>query len=65
MADVGIDLTTKIEHAYTVGEVNRAQSAWWHLLECKTSESVEAIVHNTGSYTEASCTLNNHHLPPQ
>ena len=63
MADVGVDLTPKIEQGHTVGEVKRAQSAWWHLLECITSDSVKAMVHNAGSPSKAWRTLNNHYLP--
>ena len=57
MADVGVDLTPKIEQGYTVGEVKRAQSAWWHPLECVTSDSVKAMVYSAVESFSCFCFL--------
>ena len=60
---IGVDLAPLTSQGFTVGEIKRAQAAWWHLDDCITSKSVRAMVNNADSPSKAWRVFNDHFLP--
>ena len=63
IADIGFDLTPRVEKGFNVGVVCQTDMAWWFLFDCLKKDSLKTMARHAGSPSKALRVQNDQFLP--